>query len=168
MIGIGLKMGSMDTKYNTDSVGARIAWMRKQRKMTGHDLARALGVRNVYVSQIENNHRQPSRQILQATATVLNTTVGFLLMETDDPEPTKGEDMSPVYFSPEADEAAQLIDAAPVDERVRILAVVRALVGTFSREGPQEENSRVIYLPNFARRLIYGERSGERRGELSR
>jgi DNA-binding transcriptional regulator LsrR (DeoR family) len=52
MIGIGLKMGSMDTKYNTDSVGARIAWMRKQRKMTGHDLARALGVRNVYVSQI--------------------------------------------------------------------------------------------------------------------
>jgi DNA-binding transcriptional regulator YiaG len=53
MIGIGLKMGSMDTKYNTDSVGARIAWMRKQRKMTGHDLARALGVRNVYVSQID-------------------------------------------------------------------------------------------------------------------
>ena len=61
--------------YMNDSTGTRIAWARKQktvqdadgrrRPMTGHDLAAAVGVRNVYISQIENDRRMPSREVLQ-------------------------------------------------------------------------------------------------------
>ena len=133
--------GDMGT-YSTDSTGARIAWMRKQRKMTGGEMARLLGVRNVYISQIENN------------------------------EPSRTEEAAPVYFSPEADAAAQLIDDAPPEERARILSVVRALVATFSQPAQEkaQEGSHLISQPRqtFAQRLIYGERDQQRRGELSR
>ncbi len=63
-----LKIEGMST-YTNDSTGTRIAWARKQkqvqdadgrrRPMNGHELAEAVGVRNVYVSQIENDHRIP-------------------------------------------------------------------------------------------------------------
>lgn len=162
---------SMNT-YDIDSTGTRIAWARKQRKWTGHDLARAVGVRNVYISQIENNHREPSRHVLMAIAAALNVTVGFLLMETDDPTLARDGEPAPVYFSPEADAAAQLIDAAPPEERARVLSVVRALLATFSQagEGKAQEVSHLISQPaqTFAQRLIYGERDAQRRGELSR
>jgi transcriptional regulator with XRE-family HTH domain len=159
----GVILPSMDT-YNTDSTGARIAWARKRKKITASELARALGVRNVYLSQLENNHRKPSRQMLQGLATHLGTTVGFLLMETDDPEPAKGDaEIPPIYFSPEADEAAQLIDSViDQNERLRMLAVLRTLAATFSQGGDGQVSERVIYLPNFAQRLIYGERALQR------
>lgn len=164
----GLIMRSMDT-YSTDSTGARIAWARKRKKIMASELARLLGVRNVYLSQLENNHRNPSRQMLQSLAAHLGTTVGFLLMETDDPEPPKGDaEPAPVYFSPEADEAAQLIDAAPPDERLRMLAVLRALVATFSPDGERQVSERVIYLPKITHGLIYGDQTPQRRREQSR
>ena len=63
-----LKITDMNT-YTNDSTGTRIAWARKQkmvqdadgrrRQMNGHELAAAVGVRDVYVSQIENNHSIP-------------------------------------------------------------------------------------------------------------
>lgn len=165
--GIGDTIIAMGT-YQTDSVGARIAWARKQKKLTGHQLARAVGVRNIYISQLENNHREASRQLLQAIAAKLDTTVGFLLMETDEPQPARDAEPAPIYFSPEADEAAQLIDAAPPEERARLLTVLRALVVTFSRDDQDDQDERVIYSRQFAQRLIDGERSTRRTGELSR
>ena len=83
-----LKIAGMNT-YTNDSTGTRIAWARKQkmvqdadgrrRQMNGHELAAAVGVRNVYISQIENNHRIPSREVLQRIAETLGVTVGFCL-----------------------------------------------------------------------------------------
>lgn len=139
----GGKMAAMSI-YNEDSIGRRIAWARKNvewvdsdgkrhKGMTGHQLGRRLvtqgtmsGVRNVYVSQMENNHASPSLPMLCKIAEVCGVTVGFLLMETDYPYRDKPEP-EPVYFSPEADAAAQIIDDAPPEERPRIVAVVRAL-----------------------------------------
>lgn len=125
-----------------DSTGTRIAWARKQktvqdadgrrRPMTGHDLAAVVGVRNVYISQIENDHRMPSREVLQKIAEALGVTVGFLIMETDIPQPAGGEPEAPIYFSEEADAAAKLIDAAPPDKRIEMLAVLRVMAGNVS------------------------------------
>lgn len=155
-----LKIEGMST-YTNDSTGARIAWARKQkqvidsdgrcRPMNGHELAAAVGVRNVYVSQIENDHRIPSRDVLLKIAEVLGVTVGFLLMETDVPQPVSAEPETPVYFSEEADAAAQLIDDVPPDKRREMLAVLRvmaesALAGTAKDSGGENEG-RVIYLP---------------------
>ncbi len=139
----GGKIAAMSV-YNEDSIGRRIAWARKNvewtdsegkrhKGMTGHQLGRRLvtsgtmsGVRNVYVSQMENNHASPSLSMLCKIAEVTGVTVGFLLMETDYPYRDRPEP-EPVYFSEEADAAAQIIDAAPPEERARIVAVVRAL-----------------------------------------
>lgn len=126
--------------YNEDSIGKRIAWARKHAEwtdsdgirhigMTGHQLGRRLvtqgtvtGVRNVYVSQLENNHASPSLPMLRKIAEVTGVTVGFLLMETDNPYPG-GADAEPNYFSPEADAVAKIIDAMPPEERAKMQAV---------------------------------------------
>jgi len=167
----GDKISIMGT-YETDSVGARIAWARKQKKITGAQLARTVNVRNVYISQIENNHKRAALPLLQRIATTLGVSVGFLLMETDDPAPARSEEDAPVYFSPEADTAARLIDAVPPEERARILVVVRAMVEMISRVAKEKTNEagHLIASPRltFAQRLIDGERESAHRRELSR
>lgn len=157
----GLKIDGMST-YTNDSIGSRIAWARKQktmqdadgrrRPMSGHDLAAAVGVRNVYISQIENDHRIPSRDVLQKIAETLGVTVGFLLMETDVPQPAGADVETPVYFSEEADTAAKLIDDAPPEKRREMLAVLRvmaesALLPSGAKDSNGENGGRVIYLP---------------------
>ena len=155
-----LKITDMNT-YTNDSTGTRIAWARKQkmvqdadgrrRPMNGHELAAAVGVRNVYVSQIENNHRIPSRDVLQKIAETLGVTVGFLLMETDIPQPAGVEPETPVYFSEEADAAAKLIDDVPPEKRREMLAVLRVMaesaLATDTKDSAGENGGRVIYLP---------------------
>lgn len=156
-----LKITGMNT-YTNDSTGTRIAWARKQkmvqdadgrrRQMNGHELAAAVGVRNVYISQIENNHRIPSRDVLQKIAEVLGVTVGFLLMETDNPQPAGAEPETPVYFSEEADAGAKLIDdVKDPAKRREMLAVLRVMaesaLATDTKDSAGENGGRVIYLP---------------------
>jgi len=155
-----LKITGMNT-YTNDSTGSRVAWARKQkqvqdadgrrRPMNGHELAAAVGVRNVYISQIENNHRIPSRDVLQKIAEALGVTVGFLLMETDNPQPAGVEPEMPVYFSEEADAAAKLIDDVPPEKRREMLAVLRVMAENALADGAknssEQNGGRVIYLP---------------------
>jgi transcriptional regulator with XRE-family HTH domain len=155
-----LKITGMNT-YTNDSTGSRVAWARKQklvqdadgrrRPMNGHELAAAVGVRNVYISQIENNHRIPSRDVLQKIAETLGVTVGFLLMETDIPQPAGVKPETPVYFSEEADAAAKLIDDVPPEKRREMLAVLRVMaesaLATDTKDSAGENGGRVIYLP---------------------
>jgi len=161
--------------YTNDSTGARIAWMRKQRRLTGHDLAKAVDVRNVYISQIENGHREASRQTLQKIAAVLGTTVGFLLMETDDPEPANAPLVAGPDWSPAADAAARLVNEASLEDQARMLAVLQALASISEANSFQEKNREgVIYLPNrtapaepMQGRLILGEYFGQRNQRAS-
>jgi len=166
----GLTMTPMSI-YNEDSIGKRIQWARKQKGLTGHELGRRLvtqgtvtGVRNVYVSQLENNHATPSPPMIRKIAEVLGVTVGFLLMETTYPYPG-GSDAEPNYFSPEADAAARLIDDAPEGERQRMLAVLRAMV---QHAEAHHEAQQVTPSPTqhnrFAQRLIASERVSQRAG----
>ena len=144
--GFGDTISSM-VNYNDyhkdDSTGARIAWARKRKGMKGKELAAAPGMHPVTISNFERGTDRPSLDALQRIAAVLGVSIGWLLME---PEPEAG----PVFFSPEADDAAQLvgqfIDAAPPEERARLLALLRAMVDVYVTKPAQEE--RVIYLPN--------------------
>jgi transcriptional regulator with XRE-family HTH domain len=177
-----LTMAGMSV-YNDDSTGRRIAWARKNVDwvdasgehrigMTGHELGRRLvtqgtvtGVRNVYVSQLENNHASPSLPMLRKIAEVTGVTVGFLLMEVDHPYPVKGKEREPepVYFSPEADVIAKLVDDAPPEDRARILAVVRTLAdsGATTHQAPAMPRHNV-----FAQRLIAGEHLSQDSGKV--
>ena len=190
---VGGKIAAMSI-YNEDSIGRRIKWARKNVEwvdsdgikhvgMNQHQLGRRLvtpgtmsGVRNVYVSQMEGNSASPSLPMICKIAEVTGVTVGFLLMETDYPYRDKPEP-EPVYFSPEADTVAQLIDAAPPEERARIVAVVRALAGSDMPEENRPDlvddrrKKRVTSLhdDSFTQRLIHRDKVGQpQAGERAR
>lgn len=148
---------------NQDSTGARIAWARKQKGMKGKDLAAALNMHPVTISNFERGTDRPSLDALQKIAAALGVSVGWLLLEPQpEPEP------EPVYFAPEADAAAALvgswIDAAPPEERPRLLALLRTLAEVYgAKDLQQQTEERVIYLPKGAeqakplqQRLIFG------------
>jgi transcriptional regulator with XRE-family HTH domain len=157
----GHKIARMDD-YNDDSMGKRVKWARE--KLTGLNqtqFGRLLtnpsnpsGVRNIYVSQIERNHRVPALPLLLKIAEVTGVKVGFLLMETDLPF---GEPEA-VYFSPEADEAARYIDNARPEERARMLAVIKALAENVGNapgvdNGPKRQAGELTISP-FTRLVL--------------
>ena len=78
-------------------------------------------------------------------------TVGFLLMETDIPQPASAEPETPVYFSEEADAAAKLIDDVPPEKRREMLAVLRVMaenaLADRAKDSDAQNGGRVIYLP---------------------
>jgi transcriptional regulator with XRE-family HTH domain len=150
--------------FENMTTGRRIAFVRERRGLKQSKLAQMLGVNSVYISQIENDHRQPGRPLMKLIAHTLGTTVGFLECETNDPSQA-GSEPEAVYFSPEADEAARLIDSAPVEERARMLAVLRAMAPAVNHHGePAAKEASHLISPEpptangFARRLIDSER----------
>ncbi len=154
-------------RFTDETTGKRLRWLRERRNWKQADLAREIDVNPVYISQMENDHRPPSRRTLRLLAGVLGTTVGFLECETDDPEPVNSAPEA-VYFSPEADAAARLVDAADPDQRALALAILRAVMEAVAAKGKAGEG--VIYLPNqppperpMQQRLILGEYAGNER-----
>lgn len=194
---VGGKMAPMSA-YNEDSIGRRIAWARKNVDwidndgkrhigMTGHQLGRRLvtqgtatGVRNVYVSQLENNHASPSLAMLRKIAEVTGVTVGFLLMETDYPYRDKPEPEEPAYLSPEADAAAELIDnVLDTERRKEMLSVVRTMAWHAQAEEIKQQATEpapvrggkktAAQRDSFASRLIHSDKVGHSQaGERAR
>lgn len=135
----GGRIASMKTLLSELTTGERIQFLRKQKKIKQEVFAQMIGVNAIYVSQIENDHRRPGRPLMRLIAQTLETSIGFLECETDDPTPPQSKALEPTYFSAEADAAARLIDDAPPEERTRMLAVLRALASTAqAQEGTQE------------------------------
>ena len=108
-----------------ETTGERIQWLRKRKGLTQVELAKRLGVSNVFLSDMEKGIKPPIERVVQL-AGLLGTTSDFLLLLTDDPMPRNGED-EPIYFSSEADEIARLIDAMPPWKRSEALHMVRAV-----------------------------------------
>ncbi len=120
------KIRNMGLGYQ-DTTAQRIKWARNRAGLTQDGLAREVGVLYVYINQIENAKREPSRKLLKKIAVTLGVSMGFLELETDDPTPPKemGASVDPVYFSPEADEIARMVDAMPEHRRAFVLNIVR-------------------------------------------
>ena len=85
--------------------------------------------RRVHLSTGEQHvQRQPGAD--SAPRLSPGVSIAFLELETDDPTPPQAApEPAPVYFSAEADAAAQLIDAMPPARRVGALAVLRTMAG---------------------------------------
>jgi len=92
----------------------RVHWLLRQRDMSQKELAAAVGVSEQFLSALLKGKRKPNVRRLSAMALVLQTSVDFLALLSDDPTPPQAApEPAPVYFSAEADAAAQLIDAMP-------------------------------------------------------
>lgn len=112
-----------------DTTGTRIKWARENlRHVSGKTFATEVGIGQVYLSALENDKRTASSDTLKKIAAALGVSRAFLEKETDDPAPilAQQEELS-TYFSPEADEAARLIDEMPDKWRSVALDVVRSV-----------------------------------------
>ena len=113
--------------------GERLYWARrKYAKLTQQQLRDRMqeefGVdigRN-YISQLETDAgAQPTLSVLTALAGALRVSLDYLVGLSKSHVPAQGEEVMPQYFSPEADEVAQLIDAMRPGQRTLLLEVAR-------------------------------------------
>ena len=111
--------------------GARIKWLLDQPEhgsgMSQKELAAAVGLSEQFTGALILGKRNPNVRHLQAFAKTLKTSVSFLALTTDDPAPETAE-AAPVYFSPQADEAAQLVDGMSDELREVALDLLRVLM----------------------------------------
>ena len=66
-----------------DSFGKRVAALRKERKMTQDELAKLLNTSISVIGRYERDEMIPGIEVAKKIAGFLNTTVGYLLGETD-------------------------------------------------------------------------------------
>lgn len=64
--------------------GARLAYLRKQKKMTQDDVASYLGITRPAYTAYESNRREPDYLTLDKLADLFGVTVDYLLGRTDD------------------------------------------------------------------------------------
>jgi transcriptional regulator with XRE-family HTH domain len=124
------------TVYNRDmaitlrTFGERVTWLLKRPEhgngMSQKELAAALHISSQYLSTLMSGRRGPNVRHLQAAAKALNTSVSFLALTTDDPSPDVTE-AAPVYFSPEADTIAVLVDRMTGPQRALVLDLVEVI-----------------------------------------
>ena len=72
--------------------GKRLRQRRKELKLSGEAVAKALGTTRVTVSRWESGESDPSDKVKIELARVLNTTIAYLMGETDSPERNKVAD----------------------------------------------------------------------------
>ncbi len=69
-----------------NTFGKKIAALRKDRKMSQGDLAKMLNTSVSVIGRYERDEMKPSIEVAQKIAGLLNTTVGYLLGESEDSE----------------------------------------------------------------------------------
>ncbi|MCH2082155.1 MAG: helix-turn-helix domain-containing protein [Saprospiraceae bacterium] len=67
-----------------DTFGRRMAALRKERKMTQQELSKLLKTSMSVVGRYERDEMTPSIEVAKNIASLLTTTVGYLLGETDE------------------------------------------------------------------------------------
>lgn len=67
------------------SLGTNITKYREMANIKKIDLAKIVGVNRAYITQIENDEKKPSTEVLQKIAKAINTTTSVLLEETKEP-----------------------------------------------------------------------------------
>ena len=70
-------------------LGVKIKELRERLGITSQELAVQANVSQPYISQIENDRRQPSYNTLQAIAYALNTSIDYFLGSSDAPSPDR-------------------------------------------------------------------------------
>lgn len=76
-----------------DSFGKKIATLRKGMKISQGELAKQLGTSTSVIGRYERDEMTPSIEAAKNLAKILNTTVGYLLGETEQENVFKNPDM---------------------------------------------------------------------------
>lgn len=80
-----MELGYTITMTDIETTGKRMLWLRQRLGITQVELARQVNVRQSYISDIEHNRATPSTQVMASIANVLDTSIDYLLLRSDDP-----------------------------------------------------------------------------------
>ena len=119
-------------------IGERIKNTRKKNGLTQAELAEKLGVHEVTVRRWENTDKELKLAIISSIASALNTTVAYIIGETDDPEPQRYQDPLPepqkyqgvVVLPEQAGEINQVIEAVKDNKFLRDLVLMMSKMDT--------------------------------------
>ena len=81
------------SKFDMISFGKKVAALRKSLKMSQTDLAKKLETSVSVISRYERDEMTPSIETAKRLASFLDTSVGYLLGETEDDDLLKDQDM---------------------------------------------------------------------------
>ncbi len=124
-----------------DTTGRRIKAVREHEGLTQIALAEKLGIRQAYMSQLENDKSIAPADLLATIAQVLDVSADYLLLLSDDAERQPTPELPGI--SPEAEEAARLVDSLRTDaQRQYCIVMLREFV-TY-REKANEEWAGVL------------------------
>lgn len=80
-----MNLGYTIAMTDIETTGKRMLWLRQRLGITQVELARQVNVRQSYISDIEHNRATPSTQVMASIANVLDTSIDYLLLRSDDP-----------------------------------------------------------------------------------
>lgn len=118
-----------------NTTGKRLRVLRQDRGMTQAELSQRLTASgatpsNASLSQYETGRAVPPAPALVALADALDTTIDYLMCRTDDPSHVGlASEVSPTYFSDEADAVARLVDSMTPEDRTQALAIMQMFAG---------------------------------------
>lgn len=102
-----------------DTFGKKIAALRKANKMSQTQLAKALNTSTSVIGRYERDEMTPSVDAAKKIAKILNTTVGYLLGETEQ------EDL---FKDPEMLKRLNEIEKMDAENKTHILSVVDGFI----------------------------------------
>jgi len=105
------------------TTGQRVRFARDRIKgWQSKELASKINISPAMLSKIEHDQKSPSMETLIALAAALDVSIDWLVPSQGAENPYRRKEDEPVYFSPEADEVAHLVDALPPKYRAVVLA----------------------------------------------
>jgi transcriptional regulator with XRE-family HTH domain len=83
----------------------RLIELRKKNNYSGAELGKRTNLTQGFISALERGTKAPSLETLGILANALNTTIGYLMGETDDPSYTRSLDTGIARVEPSKEEA---------------------------------------------------------------
>jgi len=133
--------GDMTTLETLDTSGKRIAGLLLAADMTQTELAERMGVTVQALNAIVKGRRVINVKRARQIAAVLNTSMDYLTLASDDPSPRTIPADEPDYWHAETDEVARLVDAMPEDMRLFVLDFVRLAAARLLPPAPAGEQA---------------------------
>ena len=149
---IGVKSGKTETGgfMALDTFGKRLRVLRIDRDLSQIDLRDRMEkehgekIGETYISELERTDKMPSLKVAAAMARVLNTSLDYLGLLSEDGALSYQRTPPPEYFSPEADEVARLVDDLQPAERAVLLSVARGMVKPSAKQLDRAEARDVL------------------------
>lgn len=120
-------------------IGKRLRYLRGKRSQV--EYAKKLQVTQSYLSQVELGKKIPSLEMLMYLAYSQHTTVGFLLGETDDPEPLNDLCTLADILGAASPDVLALLDSIDGDTTVSTLTLLSLVKDRLAREADKLNDS---------------------------